>query len=119
MKNIVLLALSSAFLLSCTTVSQPIASRPLVEQGYLAPNSQIVSSLNTQLSTNPPTDSFTIQGQNVALGPKYFAATGLVCRKLSSKIQHQIYCQNTKGNWFKVKQVLSEYKGEVMQEAKL
>lgn len=120
MKNIVFLAVISIQIQGCTSISQPTASRPLVEQEFVTPTALTDLSLSAALSNNKAGTSLDIEQQPALMGDRFFAATGLTCRKLTSEQAGQyIYCLNIQGNWFKVNQVISEYNENVMAEANL
>ena len=110
MKNIVLLAVLSTLIQGCTSIAQPTASRPLVENEFVIPSAPVNVSLSTALSNAEAGVEMIIQQKPAVFGERFFAATGLTCRKLTSVLTGQaIYCLNTDSSWFKVKKVISEY----------
>lgn len=110
MKNIFLLFSILIFAQGCSSIHQPTASRPLVEQQFVEPATSIDSSLSTALANAEDGTVLDIQNQAVELGTKFFAASGLTCRKINSEQKGQnIYCVDDKGSWFKVNSVISEY----------
>jgi hypothetical protein len=110
MKKIVLLAVLSTFIQGCTSIVQPTASLPLVEHEFVFPSGSVDVSLSTALSNAKVGAVMSIQQKPAVMGERFFAATGLTCRKLTSAQAGQyIYCLNIQGNWFKVKKVISEY----------
>jgi len=110
MKKIVLLAVLPSFIQGCTSIVQPTASRPLVEHEFVIPSVFVDVPLSTALSNAKTGAAINIQQQHAVLGERFFAATGLTCRKLTSVLTGQaIYCLNTDSSWFKVKKVISEY----------
>jgi hypothetical protein len=110
MKNIVLLAVLSSLIQGCTSIVQPTASLPLVEHEFVFPSGPVDVSLSTALSNAKVGAVLSIQQKPAVMGNRFFAATGLTCRKLTSAQAGQyIYCLNIQGNWFKVKKVISEY----------
>jgi hypothetical protein len=122
MKNIMLLAVLSTLIQGCTSISQPTASRPLVEHEFksLASAAAVDVSLSTALSNTKSGATFIIQEKSMVMGNTFFAATGLTCRKLiSEQVGQHIYCLNNQGNWFQVKKVISEYNESDMTEATL
>jgi hypothetical protein len=120
MKNIVFLAVISIQIQGCTSVSQPTASRPLVEHEFVTSTAFVDLSLGAVLSNTKAGTALVIEQQPVVMSDKFFAATGLTCRKLTSEQAGQyIYCLNIQGNWFKVNQVISEYNENAMAEANL
>jgi hypothetical protein len=111
MKNIVLLAVLSTFIQGCTSIVQPTASIPLVEHEFVFPSGSVDVSLSTALSNAKAGAVLMIQQKPAVMGERFFAATGLTCRRLTSaQVGEFIYCLNTQSNWFKVKKVISEYR---------
>jgi hypothetical protein len=120
MKNIVLLVVISTIFQGCASITQPTASRPLVEHKFVTSTGFVDSSLNVALSDSKAGTPVVIEQQPSVMGDRFFAATGLTCRKLTSEQAGQnIYCLNIQGRWFKVKRVISEYNENVMPEASL
>lgn len=120
MKNIVLLSVLSTFIQGCTSIEQPTASRPLVEHEYVTPTASTNSFLNSSLSNAKAGEKLVVEQQPAVMGDVFFAASGLTCRKLITKqVGQNIYCLNTRGHWFKVKNVISEYNESVISEASL
>jgi hypothetical protein len=110
MKNIVLLAVLSTFIQGCSSIVQPTASLPLVEHDFVIPIGSVDVSLSTALSNAKSGAAMNIHQQPAVMGERFFAATGLNCRKLTSvQAGQHIYCLNIQGNWFQVKKVISEY----------
>ncbi|MFT7315620.1 MAG: hypothetical protein ACI9J5_003782 [Paraglaciecola sp.] len=110
MKNIVLLAVLSTFIQGCSSIVQPTASLPLVEHEFVIPIGSVDVSLSTALSNAKSGAAMNIHQQPAVMGERFFAATGLNCRKLTSvQAGQHIYCLNIQGNWFQVKKVISEY----------
>ena len=105
-----LLAVLSTFIQGCSSIVQPTASLPLVEHDFVIPIGSVDVSLSTALSNAKSGAAMNIHQQPAVMGERFFAATGLNCRKLTSAQAGQyIYCLNIEGNWFKVKKVISEY----------
>ena len=120
MKNTVLLFAILVFAQGCTTISQPTASVSLVGNQFVIPSAVVDTVLAEALSNSNDGSVFAMQDQAVVLGNKFFAATGLTCRKLTVEQSGQdIYCLNELGGWFKVNKVISEYNEHDMQEAGL
>jgi len=118
MKNITLLAVLLTLVQGCASIAQPTASRPLVEHEFVTPSASIDVSLSRFLSNAKTGAAITIQQKPVVMGERFFAASGLNCRKLTSELTGQtIYCLNTESSWFKVKKVISEYNESDMSEA--
>jgi uncharacterized protein YceK len=120
MKNIVLLTFILILVQGCSSINQPTASRPLVENQFVTPTATVGVSLADALSYSTTGTVVDIEKQHSVIGSKFFAATGLTCRKLSSEERGQdIYCLNDQGSWFKVNKVISEYNESNLQEAGL
>jgi hypothetical protein len=120
MKNIMLLAVLCTFIQGCTSITQPTASRPLVEHEFVIPSAFVDVPLSTALSNAKTGAAISIQRQSAVMGDQFFAATGLTCRKLTSaQVGQHIYCLNIQGNWFQVKKVISEYHESDTQRASL
>jgi hypothetical protein len=110
MKNIMLLAVLSTFIQGCSSIKQPTASLPLVEHQFVIPTGSVDVSLSTALSNAKTGAAMNIHQQPAVMGERFFAATGLNCRKLTSvQAEEHIYCLSIQGNWFQVKKVISEY----------
>jgi hypothetical protein len=119
MKNIVLLAVLSTFIQGCSSIVQPTASLPLVEHEFV-PIGSVDVSLSTALSNTKTGAAMNIHQQPAVMGERFFAATGLTCRKLTSvQAGQHIYCLNIQGNWFQVKKVISEYHESVIPRTSL
>lgn len=120
MKNILLVAVLSILMQGCTSISQPTASRALVEHEFVTPIVSVGSSLSEALSNIETGAALVIEQQPALMGDSFFAATGLTCRRLTlQQMGQSIYCLSTQGNWFKVKRVISEYNENDMAEANL
>lgn len=120
MKNIFLLFAILIIVQGCSSIDQPTASRALVEQQFLIPTVSVDSSLSAALSNSKDGTALAIQDHAVVMGSKFFAASGLTCRKVSSMQTGQdIYCLNSEGSWFKVNNVISEYNEKNAREAGL
>jgi hypothetical protein len=122
MKNIVLLAVISTLIQGCTSISQPTASIPLVENEFesVTPNVFVDFSLSEALFDLKTGNTLVIEQQPAVMGDRFFAATGFTCRKLTSeKAGQRIYCLNKLGSWFKVKRVISEYNEDILPEETL
>ncbi len=120
MKKILLLALLSSLIQGCTSISQPTASRPLVENKFVTPIASVESSLGVALSNLNAGSDLVVDQQPAVMGEIFFAATGLNCRKLTlHHLGQNVYCLNAQGRWFKVKRVISEYNENDMSEVGL
>jgi hypothetical protein len=120
MKNTVLFFAILIFVQGCANISQPTASRALVENQFEAPAVIVGVSLADALANSSVGTVLAVQNQAVVMGNKFFAAIGLTCRKLILEQSGQdIYCLNERGDWFKVNKVISEYTENDMQEAEL
>jgi hypothetical protein len=112
MKNIMLLAVLSSLIQGCTSISQPTASTPLVENAleFSTSTAFLDFSLSEALFDLKTGAKLVIEQHPAVMGEKYFAATGNTCRKLTlEKLGQRIYCLNNLGSWHKVKRVISEY----------
>jgi hypothetical protein len=120
MKNIVLIAVISTLIQGCTSIAQPTASRPLVENEFVTPNVSVDFSLSEALFDLKTGAALVIDQQSAVMGDRFFAATGFTCRKLTSeKAGQHIYCLNNVGSWYKVKRVISEYNEDILPEETL
>jgi hypothetical protein len=120
MKNTVLLSVIFMMAQGCSSINQPTASRALVEEQFIATTALVNVSLSTALSDSTEGALLSIQEQPMLMGSKFFAATGLTCRKLSSEQTGQdIYCLNEQGSWFKVNKVISEYNENNLRDSGL
>jgi hypothetical protein len=120
MKKILLVALLSTLIQGCTSISQPTASRPLVEHKFVTSIASVKLSLGTALSNLTVGTTLIVEQIPAVMGEHFFAATGLSCRKLTLQQRGQnVYCLNAQGLWFKVKQVISEYNENNMSEVGL
>jgi hypothetical protein len=120
MKNKVLLLAVLIFAQGCTSINQPTASRALVENQFVTSSAAVGILLSDALANSSVGTVFAMPDQAVVMGNKFFAATGLTCRKLTLEQKGQdIYCLNELGDWFKVNKVISEYNENDMQEAGL
>ena len=120
MKNIVLLAVLSTLIQGCTSIAQPTASRPLVENEFVIPSAPVNVSLSTALFNAEAGVEMIIQQKPAVFGERFFAATGLNCRKLTSELGGQhIYCLDIQGSWFQINNVISEYQDSDIPRASL
>jgi hypothetical protein len=121
MKNIILLSVVFILTQGCTSINQPTASRALVEKQYATPTELVATPISDALSNAKVGAVVSIQDQAMVMGSKFFAATGLVCRKLKSEQTGQdIYCLNEQqDSWFKVNKVIAEYNENDFREAGL
>ena len=120
MKKILLVVALSIFIQGCTSIAQPVPSRPLVEHKFVTPIASVESSLGMALSNEDVGTAVVVEQQSAVMGERFFAATGLSCRKLTlQQLGQNIYCLNAQGSWFKVKRVISEYNENDMPEVSL
>ena len=120
MKKILLVALLPILIQGCTSISQPTASRPLVEHKFVTPIASVGSTLGIALSNDKTGTSLVVEQQPAIMGNNFFAAIGLSCRKLTlQQLGQNVYCLNAQGRWFKVKQVISEYNENDMSKVGL
>lgn len=109
----IIFVLSLITLQACTSISQPTASRALVEQQFVlasANSGTIESNLRAALENSAAGTGVIVNNDSLVLGNTYFAATGQTCRRLSSQQSDQIiYCLNEQDGWFKVNKVIAEY----------
>ncbi len=109
MKNIVLLLVIGTLMQGCANVSQPTASRPLVDKKVMGKTTPVDISINSILDNAKSGESVQANQHSMVLGSKFVSATGLTCRKLvSDKAGLDVYCLNLNNHWFKVKRVISE-----------
>jgi hypothetical protein len=120
MKKILLVVLLPTLIQGCTSISQPTASRPLVEHKFVTPIVSVESSLGIALSNDETGTNLVVEQQPAMMGENFFAATGLSCRKLTlQQLGQNVYCLNVQGRWFKVKRVISEYNENNISEVSL
>jgi hypothetical protein len=120
MKNTTLFFFTFFLAQGCSSIDQPTASRALVGEQFITTAALVNGSLSAALTDSTEEAVLVIREQPMVMGGKFFAATGLTCRKLSSKQTGQnIYCLNEQGGWFKVNKVISEYNANNLREAGL
>ena len=85
MKNTLYITVFSFLLFGCANpISQPIASRPLVEEVYNSPNiNKVPKSLLGALSNLPLGALVEINGQKMLLEEQYYSANGKSCRRMT------------------------------------
>lgn len=121
MKIVVLFTFIAGFIQGCGSITQPTASRPLVENNMVATPQLVNDSLNQHLSHSGPGTVIVVATKNKVLGRQFFAASGLTCRKVNEQntLDSHIYCQNEQNAWFKAGNVISQYSAGTFQGAKL
>lgn len=94
----------------CTSISQPTASRPLVEHEYVIAAPAESDLMQRQLTHSTSGSIISLDNDSGTIGPKFFAATGATCRKVFLTMSGQtVFCQNELKQWYRVKSVISEY----------
>ena len=115
MRNICSLLLVTFYLVGCTSINQPVASRALVEYSFISKQNNVPSEFWQDLSTARYGKKIVIDQQSAKLGQQYFAANGRTCRKLmwiDSNFDSlpRVTCKSTQDDsWHYVKPVMSEY----------
>ncbi|MDO6559647.1 hypothetical protein [Paraglaciecola chathamensis] len=100
----------------CTSISQPTASRPLVEHEYVISTPVENDSMQRSLSNISADASISIDAQAATLGPKYFSASGVICRSAETQYSGQyLFCQNALKQWYRVKSVISTYNENISE----
>jgi hypothetical protein len=100
---------------ACSSITQPVASRALVEYTFGSERETVPSALWQELSTAGLGEKIVIEQQYAELGQQYFAANGRTCRKLlwiDANIDSlpRVTCKSTEdGSWQYIKPVMSEY----------
>lgn len=119
MKKFVVLFSSLFLIQGCTSVTQPVAKRALVEHEYSNPASSVSSEFANALQNSKVGSSQTIRTQTFTFGQAFFSASGLNCRKvLVESVSDTIYCQRADNDWYQVNRVISEYSDGTFKEAK-
>jgi hypothetical protein len=115
MRNIISLLLLTFYLVGCTSISQPVASRALVEYTFDSEQENVPSTSWQALSTARFGQKIVIAQKSAELGQRYFSANGRTCRKLlwiDSNIDAlaRVTCKSSlDDSWQYVKPVMSEY----------
>ena len=115
MKNIFSLLFATSYLVGCSSVSQPVATRALVEYSYISEQSNVPSRLWPELSVVSSGNRIVVEQKHAELGQRYFSANGRMCRKLlwvdaDVDSLSQIICKSAQDeSWQFVKPVMSEY----------
>ncbi|MDC0603148.1 hypothetical protein OAP14_09015 [Aliiglaciecola sp.] len=119
MRKVIILFSALVIFQGCSSVSQPVAQRPLVEHQYSNPASSVSPALANALESANAGDSRTIKNQAITFGHVFFAASGLHCRKaLRSEKSDSLYCKRASNDWYQVSRVISEYSETNTAEAK-
>lgn len=118
MKIVVLFTFIAVFIQGCGSITQPTASRPIVESNKATAVQLSNDSLTEHLSNAKVGYAIIIQGQNLTLGEQFFAASGLSCRKVANdkNTSYIVYCQDEQKRWFKVNSVISQYTAPTSQD---
>tara|TARA_R110001632_G_scaffold8686_12_gene34617 strand:+ start:29182 stop:29541 length:360 start_codon:yes stop_codon:yes gene_type:complete len=94
----------------CTSISQPTASRPLVEHEYVIAAPAESDLMQRQLSRNESGSKISVNKESGTIGAQFFAATGATCRKVYFTTSGQtVFCRNELKQWYRVKSVISVY----------
>jgi hypothetical protein len=115
MRNIFSLLLATYYLVGCSSVSQPVASRALVEHTFATEQNNVPSAVWQDLSTARMGKKIAIDQKYVELGQAYFSANGRTCRTLlwidaNIDALPRVTCKSTQDDsWQYVKPVMSEY----------
>lgn len=111
MKNLFLVPPIMFLITACSTIEQPIASRPLVEQNFTNKYLQLPENSWDPLANSVVGQVVNLSSQQVKLDKLYFSATGKQCRQLFFPNDLlRIACRDAIGSqWFLVKPVISEY----------
>jgi hypothetical protein len=115
MKNIFSLLLATCCLSACSSISQPVASRALVEYTFVSKQNNVPSTVWQELSTARFGKRIVINQKQAELGQQYFSANGRTCRKLvwidtNSDSLPRVTCKSALDeSWQYVKPVMSEY----------
>ena len=119
MKKFVVLFSSLFLFQGCSSVTQPVANRALVEHEYSNPASSVSSDFAKALQTAKDKDSRVINSQTFTFGLSFFSASGLNCRKVAvESASNTIYCKRADNDWYQVNRVISEYSDGKIKEAK-
>ena len=94
----------------CASISQPTASRPLVEHEYVISAPAESDLMQRQLNSIQSGSKISVNNESGTIGAQFFAATGATCRKVYFTHSGQaVFCQNELKQWYRVKSVISEY----------
>jgi hypothetical protein len=111
MKNLFLISTSVFLFCACSSVTQPIASRPLVEQNFSNYYQDLPESIWHSLQNKSDGEMLRFSSQQIELGRLFFSATGNQCRHLTfSNDLLRVACRvDNSQQWYLVKPVISEY----------
>jgi hypothetical protein len=102
--------LSALLVQGCTSINQPTASRSLVEHNHIISIPAQNDYMQKQLSHSQSGVIINLGDETGTLGPRFFAASGVTCRKAFAETTDQrVYCLNALKQWYKVKAVISVY----------
>ena len=115
MKNIFSLLLATFYVMGCSSISQPVASRALVEYTFVSEQDNVPSTAWQELSSARFGKKIAIDQKYAELGQQYFSANGRTCRTLlwidaNIDALPRVTCKSTQDDsWQYVKPVMSEY----------
>lgn len=111
MKNLLLIPSVLLLLSACSTIHQPVASRPLVEQNFSNEFQLLPENTWHSLATMSVGQSIDLGSKQANLGKLFFAATGKKCRQLvfANDLLRIACLSDGKQEWYLVKPVISEY----------
>lgn len=111
MKTLFSLLLVLVSLQGCTSIKQPVASRPLVEQNFSNIYQVLPESIWDSLQNRSNGELLSFNSQQVELGRLFFSASGNQCRQLTfTNNLLRIACRvDGSAQWYLVKPVISEY----------
>jgi hypothetical protein len=111
MKTLFSLLLVLVTLQGCTSIKQPVASRPLVEQNFSNIYQVLPESIWDKLQNTSNGELLSFNSQQVELGRLFFSASGNQCRQLTfTNNLLRVACRvNESTQWYLVKPVISEY----------
>ena len=115
MRNILCLLFASLYMVGCSSINQPVASRALVEYTFSSEQKNVPSAFWQTLSSAKFGNEIIINQQPAELGQQYFSANGRTCRKILWRDNNidslaRVICKSSKDDsWQYVKSVMSEY----------
>lgn len=109
------LLLSIMLVQGCVGISQPIASRQLVEGEPVTDNKAIPQTVWGHLSSAKSGEQIQIHSNKFVLGSRFFSAAGKNCRELKEvDLRMFIACkENDSEGWYLVKPILSDHQQTV------
>jgi hypothetical protein len=115
MRNIFSLLLATFYVMGCSSISQPVASRALVEYTFATEQDNVPSTVWQELSNARFGKKVAIDQKYAELGQTYFSANGRTCRTLlwidaNVDALPRVTCKSIQDDsWQYVKPVMSEY----------